>query len=260
MILFYGLDSWHANLFRNFARRRLQKLAQGRRSWLWGWPGHLLPELKVHRDLALPSHSARSGWYWAGPLFQYHNDYWNFLLMSISPVVFPKSEIAMLFCLLLSQQWHIMSCLCSFPQDELNSKSRELFNDCQKAVKDFLGGHKTCFQTIEQPIYASIKILSMDYHFNFQEGQPSRSLECQCTSIDTFRFHIDHLWNIMLLSYPCHCHFSFISSRCSSRHSYISCPCNFQISPLLHHHHCRAQSGLVSISWIAATLPLFPPP
>ena len=25
-------------------------------------------------------------------------------------------------------------------QDELNSKSRELFNDCQKAVKDFLGG------------------------------------------------------------------------------------------------------------------------
>ena len=72
MILFYGLDSWHANLFRNFARRRLQKLAQGRRSWLWGWPGHLLPELKVHRDLAPPSHSARSGWYWAGPTMTYY--------------------------------------------------------------------------------------------------------------------------------------------------------------------------------------------
>ena len=99
MILFYGLDSWHANLFRNFDRRRLQKLAQGRRSWLWGWPGHLLPELKVHRDLALPSHSARSGWYWAGPLFQYHNSYWDLLLMSISPVsivIFPKSETVML--------------------------------------------------------------------------------------------------------------------------------------------------------------------
>ena len=46
-----------------------------------------------------------------------------------------------------------------FFQDELNSKSRELFNDCQKAVKDFLGGQCCSIIPTDQSINLPINQL-----------------------------------------------------------------------------------------------------
>ena len=72
-----------------------------------------------------------------------------------------------------------------FFQDELNSKSRELFNDCQKAVKDFLGG-AVLFN------YSNRSINQFTHQSINQVEQRSRSFECQCISIDTFRWLISY--------------------------------------------------------------------
>jgi len=59
-------------------------------------------------------------------------------------------------------------------QDELNSKSRELFNDCQKAVKDFLGG--AAFKEFR---------MSMYFHRYLQW----KNLERQPVTYKTFRMY-----------------------------------------------------------------------
>ena len=79
-----------------------------------------------------------------------------------------------------------------FFQDELNSKSRELFNDCQKAVKDFLGG-AVLFN------YSNRSINQFTHQSINQVEQRSRSFECQCISIDTFRWLIS-TFHLPLLS------------------------------------------------------------
>ena len=97
-------------------------------SWLRLGPRYLLPKLKVYRDPSRRPDTGRSGRF----LTKSKKSSFHIVIM----IMWGSIIIIMWGSIMIMVMWGSWF----FFQDELNSKSRELFNDCQKAVKDFLGG------------------------------------------------------------------------------------------------------------------------